>query len=162
MVDTSQLPQLAGYLQQTLDPGLSVRRAAEKFLESVETSPGFPMLLLTAVESSQVEPPIQMAAAIAFKNLLRRQWTSEDSKLSGEDRAAVKHAVVDLMLRAPDNIQRLLSEGIAIIADHDFPQEWDDLLPHLVSKFSTPDFNAINGVLRTASPLFRRYTGPWR
>ena len=55
MADLSQLPVLVGYLQQTLDPDPSVRRGAEKFLQSVESESGFPMLLLAAVNADQVE-----------------------------------------------------------------------------------------------------------
>ena len=152
----SNLQALVGYLEQTLDPDPTVRRQAEKFLESVEAQPGFPDMLLFATANETVKPPLRQAAAIAFKNLVRRQWASEDSQLGEADRISIKTKVIELMLHAPDSIQRQLSEAIAIIAKHDFPERWQELLPLLVEKFATPDFGAINGVLRTANPLFRR------
>lgn len=50
-----------------------------------------------------------------------------------------------------------LSDAISIIGREDFPKKWPDLLPEMVSKFETGDFNVINGVLHTAHSLFKRY-----
>ena len=65
--------------------------------------------------------------------------------------------VVDLMLRLPEAMQRQLSDAISIIGKYDFPAKWMDLFPYMVSKFASGDFHVINGVLRTANPLFKRY-----
>lgn len=64
--------------------------------------------------------------------------------------------VVDLMLRLPEAMQRQLSDAVAIIGKHDFPMHWMDLFPNMASKFAAGDFHVINGVLRTANPLFKR------
>ncbi len=50
-----------------------------------------------------------------------------------------------------------LSDAISIIGREDFPEKWPDLLKEMVSKFSSGDFNVINGVLRTAHSIFKRY-----
>ncbi|EDQ90557.1 uncharacterized protein MONBRDRAFT_35084 [Monosiga brevicollis MX1] len=101
--------------------------------------------------------PFRQLAAINFKNFVRQQWDNEDSAVSAEDRQAIKSQIIDLMLVSPEALQVQLSESIAKIALCDFPENWQTLLPHLVSKFDQPDFHSINGVLRTMNPLFRRY-----
>ena len=39
----------------------------------------------------------------------------------------------------------------------DFPSKWPDLMQEMVTKFESGDFHIINGVLRTAHSLFKRY-----
>lgn len=46
---------------------------AEKFLESVEGSQNYPLLLLTLLEKSQ-ENVIKVCASVTFKNYIKRNW----------------------------------------------------------------------------------------
>lgn len=50
-----------------------------------------------------------------------------------------------------------LSDAISIIGREDFPKKWPDLLTEMVNRFRSGDFHIINGVLRTAHSLFKRY-----
>lgn len=50
-----------------------------------------------------------------------------------------------------------LSDAISIIGREDFPQKWPDLLTEMVNRFQSGDFHVINGILRTAHSLFKRY-----
>jgi len=47
---------------------------AEKYLESVESMQNYPLLLLHLVDLATVEIPIRVAASIAFKNFVKRNW----------------------------------------------------------------------------------------
>lgn len=51
-----------------------------------------------------------------------------------------------------------LSDAISIIGREDFPQKWPDLLTEMVTRFRSGDFHIINGVLRTAHSLFKRWS----
>ena len=62
------------------------------------------------------------------------------------------------MLTSPAAIQKQLSNSIAIIGQHDFPDKWQTLIPEMVSKFQTGDFHVINGVLQTAFSIFEKYS----
>ncbi|KFM61404.1 Exportin-2, partial [Stegodyphus mimosarum] len=157
-VNENNLNTLVGYLQQTLNPDPSVRRPAEKFLESVEANQNYPVLLLTLVDKSDVDLTIRIAGAITFKNYVKRNWrVAEDSvnKIHDVDRGAVKQLIVGLMLRSSEQIQRQLSDAVSIIGREDFPEKWPNLLQELVSHFQSGDFHAINGVLHTAHSLFK-------
>lgn len=46
---------------------------AEKFLETVEGSQNYPLLLLTLLEKSQ-ENVIKVCASVTFKNYIKRNW----------------------------------------------------------------------------------------
>ena len=47
---------------------------AEKFLESVEGSPNYTVVLLTLVKEETVDMILRVAAAITFKNTVKRNW----------------------------------------------------------------------------------------
>ncbi|XP_020707492.2 exportin-2 [Athalia rosae] len=151
---------LSEYLKQTLNPDVSVRRPAEKFLESVEVNQNYPLLLLHLVDKPGVDLVIRIAGAVAFKNYIKRNWKIDEDmgdRIHAQDRTAVKRLIVNLMLHSPESIQKQLSHAISIIGKHDFPEKWPELIDQMVEKFNTGDFHVINGVLHTAYSLFKRY-----
>ena len=75
--NSDDLATLSNYLRQTMSPDASARKPAEKFLQSVEGQQGFPLLLLTLVGSDNNDPnaqAVRLAAAINFKNYVKRNW----------------------------------------------------------------------------------------
>jgi hypothetical protein len=53
--------------------------------------------------------------------------------------------MVNYMCTMPPNVQRMVSEALSLISKHDFPAQWTELLPELVSKFTLDDFHVTNG-----------------
>ncbi|KAF9905820.1 importin-alpha export receptor, partial [Lobosporangium transversale] len=80
-----------------------------------------------------------------------------DSKISLSDREAIKNRIVDLMTISEARIQLQLSDAVTQIADSDFPQKWQGLIPELVSKLNLNDFVTNNGLLQTAHSIFQRW-----
>lgn len=157
-VSDANLQALAGYLQQTLSPDISVRKQAEQFLESVEGNQNYGLLLLTLLDRDGVEPHIRVSAAVTFKNFIKRNWRVTDTdKIHDNDRNTIKQQIVGLMLKSPEQIQKQLSDAISIIGREDFPDKWPNLIMEMVEKFQTGDFYVINGILHTAHSLFKRY-----
>ena len=71
------LNALSNYLRQTMSPDAGTRKPAEQFLQQVEVQKGFPILLLTLLDSSDNDPNVltmKQAAAINFKNYIKRNW----------------------------------------------------------------------------------------
>lgn len=78
-------------------------------------------------------------------------------KISANDRQAIKYSISELMLTSPEKIQRQLSDAISLISVEDFPDKWPDLLVGMVERMKSGNFHIINGVLRTAHSIFKRY-----
>lgn len=161
-VNPARIQQLSESLGQTLSPDANVRKTAERFLESLESSPSYGILLLSLVGTETVPPVLRTSASVYFKNFVKRYWSVPDvavSKISDTDRAGIRSLVVSLMLRSPESVQRQLSDAISVIGRHDFPAKWPSLLQELVDHMtnSQGDFRVINGVLRTAHSLFKKY-----
>jgi len=149
---------LSTYLQQTLSPNREERQKAEKFLESVEANPNYSILLLMVTSKAEVDLAMRVSAAVTFKNFVKRNWRVVDvDKISAEDRLKIKTMIVDLMISMPEQIQRQLSDSISIIGREDFPKLWPQLLKDMITKVGSGDFHVINGILRTAHSLFKRY-----
>lgn len=159
-VTEANLQNLAQYLQHTLSPDVAERRNAEKFLETIEHTQNYSLLLLGLLNKEDVPLHLRVSAGITLKNFVKRNWPlTEDGvdKIHANDRNIVKESIIGLMLRSPEQIQKQLSDTISIIGKEDFPDKWSGLMPELVSKFTTGDFNIINGVLRTGHSLFKKY-----
>lgn len=161
-VNPARIQELSESLGQTLSPDAEVRKSAERFLESLESSANYGVLLLSLVGTESVPPVLRTSASVYFKNFVRRYWSVPDvavSKISETDRAGIRSLVVSLMLRSPESVQRQLSDAISVIGRHDFPAKWPTLLNELVDHMSKSqgDFRVINGVLRTAHSLFKKY-----
>lgn len=120
--------------------------------------------LTTIVSQSFLMPKVQyeirQAAAIQLKNICRECWvervsymgmalpsingeTNPDGTpkkspvLSDEDKAVVKHKVIECLLSEPDkSIRDLMAETVHHIAVYDFPDTWPDLLPVLLQTIS--------------------------
>lgn len=168
-VDTTTLSQLAFQLEQTLSPDPAVRLPAEKILLAAETStPHLGLYLLQIAELDGAALNVRVGAAINFKNYVKRNWRlpveagAADRVTPPEDRVTIRTRIVDQMLRAPELIQNQLSDAVSIIGQEDFPERWPDLLSLMVAKFQVADFHVINGVLRTAHSLFKRYRHEFR
>lgn len=127
----------------------------------------FQIIEMHATGPAEPDVSIRQAAAVSFKNLVRKRWApgSEDddtdsSKLQGmsqEDKEQVKQNILNLMCAVPNDIQKQLSEALTIISTHDFPDKWPGLLPDMVTKFSSRDLHIINGVLRSANAIMKRF-----
>lgn len=159
-ISEENLGTLGQYLHHTLNPDPNVRRPAEKFLEGVEVNQNFPLLVLHLISKTEVDMTVRVAGAIVFKNYIKRNWKVEDDepdRIHETDRSSIKRLIVELMLSSPESIQKQFSDAISIIGKSDFPTKWPELITQMVEKFSTGDFYIINGVLRTAHSLFKKY-----
>lgn len=137
---------------------------AEKILAESTKQPGFLLRLLQLIDNVAVADAVRQGAAVFYKNTVKTAWDEskepEERKgivISQQDRTMIKTNLVELMCTVPPQIQSQISEAISIIAEVDYPEKWDGLLPNLIGKFSSNDDNVVNGVLMTADSIFRRF-----
>ena len=160
--------QLRQIFTQSLNPDASSRNAAESQLKSLRTTPGHALSVLRLISTATDSPsdmPVRQAAAVHFKNLVKKGWAPDEDdesrimmSLSEQDRTLIKNNLVDLMCTVPPQIQAQCSESIALIAATDFPAKWDNLLSDLIGKFTTSsDWNVINGVLVATNSILKRF-----
>ncbi|CAL9767703.1 unnamed protein product [Musa acuminata subsp. burmannicoides] len=167
---------LASWFLQSLSADPQPRRAAECSLAAAADRPGFALALLQFAATPSVDDHIRLAAAVHFKNHLRSRWAPSPpgaaeeplsssapcpSPISAPEKEQVKSVLVSLMLGALPRVQPQLSEALAVVSSHDFPQSWPALLPELVASLRNAaeanDYRAVNGLLAAAASLFSKF-----
>lgn len=138
-------------LLETLHP--ASQKAAEAKLSSLEGQPGFGFGLLNYVQAQ--DQNVRMAAAVYFKNYIKKFWTEE--KISAQDKVDIKNNIVQIMISVDQSCQMQISEAVIQIANVDFPDDWSNLVPNLISRLNLQDFKVNIGVLTTAHAIFKRY-----
>ena len=153
----ADLQGLVVLLQQSLDP--KEHRQAEEALRSAERKPGFSVLLLQVVASNSYPQTSRLAAALCFKNFVRRRWTDEEGNhcLAEDEVTTIKRDIVGLMISCPSTVQAQLGDAVGVIADSDFFRDWDTLIEDLVSRLTPSDPKVNNGVLQVAHSIFKRW-----
>eukprot|EP00934_Nitzschia_sp_Nitz4_P009244 Nitzschia sp. Nitz4//scaffold21_size171442//24428//27509//NITZ4_002145-RA/size171442-processed-gene-0.41-mRNA-1//-1//CDS//3329542363//9234//frame0 len=159
------MSNLVQVIEGTLSPIPETRKAAEAHLTQLSTTPQHPLDVLRLIASADASsPPVRQAAAVHFKNMVKNGWDeskdAEDRKgvvISPADRNTIKENLVELMCTVPPIIQSQISESISLIADVDYPKNWQNLVPALVQKLNSPDMAVVNGVLSTANSIFKSF-----
>ncbi|KAL6950231.1 hypothetical protein ACO0QE_000907 [Hanseniaspora vineae] len=156
----SDLDVISNLLAQSVNAATA--KSAEKQLKEIENQQGFPLTLLNIVQSTNLPLGTRLAAALFFKNFIKRKWVDEDGNYLNYDSDAIKAQVVDIMISLPNNLQAQIGESISLIADSDFPMRWPTLVPDLVSKLSNDDMVTNKGVLTVAHSIFKRWRALFR
>lgn len=148
------------------------RKSAEAYLQSTESQPGFSILILTlikhlALSNDPKDVAIRQTASVLFKNLIKNRWKPiEDDQITPialGDRDLIKTHVIDLMCITPSDVQNQLAEAVTLISKHDFPNNWEGLLPQLVSRLgSSQDLFVTKGVILTANSIMKRFRYVYR
>ena len=138
--------------------------SAEEHLVQAQKISSHHLEILKIVASSDgTDNAIRQAAAVHFKNTIKKGWDvnredgNEGIVITESDRITIKSHLVQLMCTVPPLIQALLSESISLIAENDYPDQWTNLLPELVSQFNSNDPMTVIGVLKTANSLFKSF-----
>ena len=159
MLDAVQVMQQV--LEQTLNPEATARKQAEEFLASNSGVAGYGLVLLQLLTMDSVPPHIRQAGAVTFKNYVKRGWQPSDEvptpQIPESDRTQIKTNIVTLMLSVPEQLQKLLGEGLSIIAEHDFPAKWQNLLPELIGQLASGNPATTFGVLQSINSVCRRF-----
>ena len=132
---------------------------AEAALRLEADKPNYSLKLLQLVADAQQQSHIRLAAALAFKNLIRERWTDEFGtyQLSENEVSTIKTELVGLMVSVPGNIQDVLGEAISTIADSDFWERWQTLMDDLVARLTPHNAVVNHAVLQIAHSIFKRW-----
>ena len=157
-------------LLNTLSTDKSLRQGAEDALRSYLGVPnafsGFMHLACQTGNADQTH--VRMAALVTLKNHVRHFWStgtgSENSlspaprwPMSEEEKKHVKVTIIEVTLAEVDKpILRILAEIIRMVAEFEWPANWPDLLPTLVSNIQGQDPNRVYNSLLVMRRLAKR------
>ncbi|GAA5967687.1 hypothetical protein JCM11641_005736 [Rhodosporidiobolus odoratus] len=163
---SAESQQLASILLQTLSPDATTRRQAERELAAAQSHPSFGPAILGLAQDASQSKPTRQSASLSFKNWIKANWALEDAPtpLSTATAEALKQSVVSIMipLSGEPALQVQIGEAIAIMAEADFPDQWNNLVDQLTSQLTPDNFVVNNAVLQTAHSIFRRWRSEFR
>jgi hypothetical protein len=153
-------------LQNTMSADATLRKNAEQYLLNNQQVAGFCTSLLTVAADSSIQPELKLAAAVQFKNTVRRFWKRPEPDSYGiqlvdpnqyEMSASEKNHIRQPLLHTAvtsttSSLHLTLTEAIAKISRSDFPAQWPDLLPQLASHLQNNEGD-MRRMVRAASTL---------
>jgi len=148
------------YFNDTLSGNSNLISVATAWLGKAEQQPGFSVSLLKMLASGQLSPELSIAISTYFKNFIMKHWVTDEGEtdlIPEADRGLIKTHITNLMLTSPKKVQAQLSQALSIISQADFPAQWPNLLPELVQKMETGNYDVILGVLETMNSITYRY-----
>ncbi|GAA6039444.1 hypothetical protein JCM8097_009549 [Rhodosporidiobolus ruineniae] len=163
---SAEQQQLASILLSTLTPDPTVRRQAERELTAAQAHPSFGPTILQLAQDGAQNKAVRQSAALSFKNWIKANWALEEAPtpLTTGTATTLKDSVVPVMisLSGEPALQVQIGEAIAVMAEADFPEEWDTLIDQLTSHLTPDNFVVNNAVLQTAHSIFRGWRSMFR
>lgn len=154
--------QLIQILAQTQSPVEEPRRQAEQHLQSLYTNEGFPLALASIAAHDSVNSPIRQAALLSLKQYVAQTWSPEfedtyqaPSVLSPDARRQLRQTLLEIA--TSDSIERRIQNAagyvVSKIASADFPDDWPDLLSHLLGLVPKAADTSLYGALKVLLEL---------
>ena len=161
---------LAAVLSHTFDNDASVRHRAEAELATIESRSGYPSTLLQICVLN-LPLPIKQAAALRFKNRIKRHWLvlegEEDDgeggrqPLSAEDKRVIKDNLYQAIITQQQPLIRIqLLESLRGIVDLDWPNDYPSLEPSIAATLGSwqhVEPSALHASLLCLYVIYRRF-----
>jgi hypothetical protein len=153
-------------LTSTMSPDATMRNNAEQYLNHNQQVLGFCTSLLKIAAQPNAAPELQLAAAVQFKNTVRRFWKRPDPdaygiqmvdpnqyEISASEKDQIRQPLLHTAVTSSATPLHLtLTEAIANISRSDFPALWPTLLPQLASHLQNKEGDMVR-MVRAASTL---------
>jgi len=145
-------------LSKIFDADTNIRGNAEKQLQTLQSSPEFPVSLARLSLSQELAIPQRQLAAVTLKQYIESHWSSKNEKFVGpEPPEEVKQTVRDLLLRGltdPDTKIRVASAyAVSKVAHNDWPEDWPNLFNVLLDLIKSSNPNDVHGAMRVLTEL---------
>lgn len=147
-MEAVQVQQALGTIRSALSIAAAEREPAEALLRSWEADaqPGFLLSLVRiAEETTAVEEPTRLLAAVIAKNAVGSSWrktlgTREWSRVPSEEKGMVREAVMRMLLNDPsERVSVQMALLLRNICQFDFPGSWQTPVDALLTAASCVD-----------------------
>jgi hypothetical protein len=115
----------------------------ELTLKDYEKQENFMNVVLTIICSEDIDLGTRHAAAIYFKNRIRRGWDNHTPNFVGiseSDKEFIKQNIIEALSKVPQIIRTQLTSSINIVITNDFPEKWVQLVPNLTALLSSTEY----------------------
>ncbi|KAM0563392.1 hypothetical protein ACHAPJ_001110 [Fusarium lateritium] len=153
--------QLVQLFSNTQLPDQGPRQQAEIELKRARTNPAFPLSLANIAAHTSIDTSIRQAALSNLRIFIENNWSNEELEdepqipISDEVRGQLKQVLLDLVLSQEEDRKVKISASYAVgkIAVHDFPEQWPNLLPSVLSVVPAGTDAQLHGALRLLNDI---------
>lgn len=155
------MDELAHLLTKTQSPQGDIREDAEWQLKRQYANPEFPLGLVHVGAEGSLPIPVRQAALLYLKTFVLACWSEQFDEFEGQlyvyadRRVQVKHSLLELALSegGERKVKSAASLVVSKIATADFPDQWPDLLPRILSVVASGSDAQLQGALKVLSEL---------
>jgi hypothetical protein len=153
--------QLVQLLSNTQLADQGPRQQAEIELKRARTNPAFPLSLANIAAHTSIETNIRQSALSNLRLFIEDNWSNDELNegplipISDEVRGQLKQVLLDLVLSQEEDRKVKISASYAVgkIAVHDFPEQWPNLLPAVLSVVPAGTDAQLHGALRLLNDI---------
>ncbi|KAK6085579.1 Importin subunit beta-5 [Seiridium cupressi] len=152
--------QLVQILASTQSSSEGPRKQAELDLRHAQSNPAFPASLANIGSHTSIALEIRQAALSSLRQFIERNWSGESDEgptlpISDQVKEQVRSVVLEIALSSDEErkIKTAASFAVGKIANVDFPEQWQSLLPTLLNVIPTGSDGQLHGALRVLSDL---------
>jgi hypothetical protein len=152
-------------LSNTFNPDKAQRKAAEDQLGLLRNVEGqFTTLLHVVAAGDQVDRSARQAAAITMKNLIYQHWVEKESNgvkeacIFASDKETIRTNIIQVLSAEKDSsVRDLICESINNIAEHDFPDQWPNLIQQIMEHIQSGDSSRAYNALMALRRVVKKY-----
>ncbi|PHH83498.1 hypothetical protein CDD82_49 [Ophiocordyceps australis] len=153
--------QLVQLLANTQLPDQGPRQQAEMELKRAQSNPAFPLSLANVASHTSVATSVRQSALSTLRLFIEKNWAIEDYDnepqvpISDDARALLKQSLLDLALSPEEDrkVKIAASYVVGKIATHDFPDQWPNLLSHVLGLLPSGSDAQLHGALRVLGDI---------
>lgn len=150
---------LINCLNASLDPNHQVRNFAETSLQQASIQPGYGVALARVAANRELPFGLRQLAAVLLKQYIKKHWDEDDEGfehpvVASNEKASIRGLLLASLDDPNKKICTAVSVAVSIIAQYDWPDDWSELVPFLLSLINDQTkLNAVHGALRCLALL---------
>ena len=90
--------------------------------------------------SAAVQPDVAMAAAVLFKNEVKKRWSEAAVGVSDGEKAAIRQHIISVACGGPPQLQSVYREAMRRICVEDYPDRWPSALEECGARYAAATF----------------------
>jgi hypothetical protein len=136
----ADLSVLAAALKASLNPDAATRQPAQALLETGCATPGALVSLMQLSTTAGVEPDVAMAAAVLFKNEVKKRWPEGSTGIQEGEKQVIRQNVIAVVCSCSLNLQPMYLEAMRRISCEDYPSLWPSAVEECGARFAAANF----------------------
>uniref|UniRef100_A0A8D8V4U8 Importin-11 n=1 Tax=Cacopsylla melanoneura TaxID=428564 RepID=A0A8D8V4U8_9HEMI len=137
-------------LQQASSQNPEILKPAEEKLKSWNTEPGFHLYLVNILKNRNIDNTVRWLGVLCLKNGVDRYWRKgAPNEIENSEKESLRQILINDFQEPIPQIELQVAVIISKIARFDWPNEWPQLVPTLLSAVQDKDSRTQDGALVT-------------